>query len=116
MTNAGQLIKATVGQDQFQDGLLSNYSCVLQADTATQKPRQLTNIAKVPVLFLTTQASIHVTYDHCLVAYLRQAGVKVTWTLLQTIGILGNGHFGMLEKNSDSIANYFEGWIRKYIR
>lgn len=116
VTDPSQLIRATVGQDQFKDGLLSNYSCVLQADTAKEKPRQLTNIAKVPVLFLTTQASIHVTYDHCLVSYLRQAGVKVTWTLLETIGILGNGHFGMLEKNSDSIAGYFEGWIRRHIR
>lgn len=50
--------------------------------------------------------------DHCLVSYLRQAGVSVTFTLLQSIGILGNGHFGMLEKNSDRIAKYFEGWIR----
>lgn len=116
VTDPTQLTRATIGDDQLQNGLLFNYSCVLQADTATQKPRQLTNIAKVPVLFLTTQASIHVTYDHCLVAYLRQAGVKVTWTLLQTIGILGNGHFGMLEKNSDSIAGYFEEWIRIYIR
>jgi len=54
--------------------------------------------------------------DHCLVSYLRQAGVKVTFTLLQTVGILGNGHFGMLERNSDSIASYFEGWIRKNIQ
>jgi len=54
--------------------------------------------------------------DHCLVSYLRQAGVKVTFTLLQTVGILGNGNFGMLERNSDSIASYFEGWIRKNIQ
>lgn len=62
VTDPSQLVRATVGQDQFVDGLLSNYSCVLQASNSTQKPRQLTNISKVPVLFLTTQASIHITY------------------------------------------------------
>ena len=95
---------------------MSNYSCVLQADTATQKPRKLVNIAQAPVLFLTTQASIHVLYDHCQVSYMRQAGVDVTFILLQDIGILGNGHFGMLEENSDDIAGYFERWIRRKIR
>ena len=116
VTDPSQLVRATVGQNQYTDGKLSNYSCVLQADTATQNPRRLANIAKAPVLFLTTQASIHVLYDHCQVSYMRQAGVTVTFTLLQDIDILGNGHFGMLEENSDDIARYFERWIRKTIR
>ena len=116
VTDPSQLIRVPVGQNQFTDGKLSNYSCVLQAETATQKPRKLINIAKAPVLFLTTQASVHVLYDHCLVSYLRQAGVKVTFTLLEKVGIFGNGHFGMLEKNSDDIARYFERWIRQNIR
>ena len=62
VTDPAQLVRASVGQNQFGDGLISNYSCILQANTATQKPRQLTNISKAPVLFLTSQASIHVTY------------------------------------------------------
>jgi len=62
VTDPSQLVRATIGQNQFVDGLLSNYSCVLQASNSTQKPRRLTNISKAPVLFLTTQASIHVAY------------------------------------------------------
>lgn len=62
VTDPRRLVRAKIGQNQFVDGLLSNYSCVLQANNSTQKPRQLTNIAKAPVLFLTTQASIHITY------------------------------------------------------
>ena len=116
VTAPGQLVRAAVGHNQYVDGKLSNYSCILQADTATEKPRQLVNIQKAPVLFLATQASIHVLYDHCQVSYLRQAGVRVTFTLLEDVGILGNGHFGMLEKNSDEIARYFERWIHKTIR
>ncbi|KAL8739005.1 MAG: hypothetical protein Q9181_000287 [Wetmoreana brouardii] len=112
VTDPSQLVRATVGKNQYVDGLLSNYSCVLQASNSTSKPRQLTNISKVPVLFLTTEASIHV----CYVSYLRQVGATVDFTLLKDVGILGNGHFGMLEKNSDSIACYFEGWITKTIK
>ncbi|KAL8629573.1 hypothetical protein Q9189_004699 [Teloschistes chrysophthalmus] len=115
-SDPSQLVRAPVGENQYTDGKLSKYSCVLQAQNATHQPRKLVNIARAPVLFLTTQASIHVTYDHCLVSYLRQAGVKVTFTLLEDVGIVGNGHFGMLERNSDDIAGYFEGWIRRTVR
>ena len=62
VTDPSQLVRASVGQNQFMDGLLSNYSCVLQASNSTQKPRRLTNISKAPILFLTTQASVHVLY------------------------------------------------------
>lgn len=62
VTDPSQLARATVGQNQFVNGLLSNYSCVLQASNSTQQARQLTNISKAPVLFLTTQASVHVLY------------------------------------------------------
>ncbi|KAL8790583.1 MAG: hypothetical protein Q9195_006263 [Heterodermia aff. obscurata] len=116
VTDPNQLARVAIGQNQFIEGKISNFSCVLQADTTAQKPRRLVNIAKAPVLFLTTQASVHVLFDHCQVSYLRQAGVSVTFTLLEKIGILGNGHFGMLEKNSDDIARYFEGWIRENVQ
>lgn len=56
-------------------------------------------------------ASIHVTYDHCFPAFLNQAGVETRWTLLEKRGILGNGHFMMIEKNSDEIARVVAQWI-----
>ncbi|KAI9720949.1 MAG: hypothetical protein M1835_004019, partial [Candelina submexicana] len=49
---------------------LGNHSCILQEEPAKQLP----SIAKVPVFFITAPASVHITYDHCTVAYLRQAG------------------------------------------
>ena len=114
INNPSQLVKATVGQTTYTDGLLSNFSCILQAESPA--PRKLTNIAKVPQLFIVSQASIHITYDHCQVSYLRQAGVHVTFTYLPDVGIKGNGHFMMLEKNSDDIAAYINEWIRKTCR
>ncbi len=111
--NASQLVQATVGNTTYTDGLLSNFSCVLQAEAPP--PRQLPNIAQVPQLFIVSEASVHITYDHCQVSYLQQAGVNVTLTYLADVGITGNGHFMMLEKNSDDIAAYINQWFSRTV-
>ena len=78
----------------------ANVSCLLQTTPA----KRLANIAKVPVAFYTTEASIHNVYDHCLAAYLWQAGVNLDWILLADRGIRGNWHFSFLEMNNLEIA------------
>jgi len=85
--------------------------CILQADSPP--PRKLVNYSKVPVLLITGEASFHVPYDWCYVAFLRQAGVRTDFMELGKIGIHGNGHFMHLEKNSDDIAAAIQGWIQK---
>ena len=81
----------------------------LQAEPA----RKLPNLAKVPVLILVAEASYHAAYDHVTAAYLTQAGVPNTFLRLENIGIRGNGHMMMLEKNSDRIAGVIEDWLNK---
>jgi len=83
--------------------------CWLQAEPA----RQLPNVAKIPILILVAEASYHASYDHCTAAYLTQAGVANTMIRLEDIGIRGNGHMMMLEKNSDAIAAVILDWLRK---
>jgi pimeloyl-ACP methyl ester carboxylesterase len=83
--------------------------CWLQQEPA----RQLVKLASVPTLILIAEASYHATYDHCTAAYLTQAGVANTMIRLEDIGIRGNGHMMMLEKNSDDIAAVIEGWLKK---
>jgi pimeloyl-ACP methyl ester carboxylesterase len=83
--------------------------CWLQKSQA----RQLPNLQKVPVLVVTSEASFHTAYDHCTVAYLKQAGVRVTFIKLADIGIHGNGHMMMLEKNNSQIAGVMSRWIEK---
>jgi hypothetical protein len=61
---------------------------------------------------VTSEASYHASYDHCTVRYLAQAGVKTTFIRLPDVGIHGNGHMMMLEKNSDQIADVIERWLR----
>jgi pimeloyl-ACP methyl ester carboxylesterase len=81
----------------------------LQAEPA----RKLPNLAKVPILILAAEASYHAAYDHVTAAYLTQAGVPNDFVRLPDIGIRGNGHMMMLEKNSDAIAGVIETWLKK---
>jgi pimeloyl-ACP methyl ester carboxylesterase len=81
--------------------------CWLQQEPA----RKLPNIAKVPTLVLTSEASYHAPYDHCTVGYLKQAGVNPTFIRLVDQGVRGNGHMMMLEKNNMAIAGVMAGWL-----
>ncbi len=73
--------------------------------------RLLPNLAKLPILILTAEASYHAPYDHCTVKYLQQAGVRSTWIKLGDVGIHGNGHMMMLEKNNQEIGAVVSGWL-----
>jgi pimeloyl-ACP methyl ester carboxylesterase len=85
--------------------------CWLQKSPA----RQLPNLQKLPIAIVTGEASFHAPYEHCVVKYLEQARVHPTWFNLSAMGIHGNGHMMMLEKNSDQIADVIEKWLRKAI-
>jgi hypothetical protein len=83
--------------------------CWLQQEPA----RQLINLKHIPVLIVMSEASYHASYDHCTAQYLTQAGVKNTYVRLADVGIHGNGHMMMLEKNSDAIAGVMADWLAK---
>ena len=83
--------------------------CWLQKSQA----RQLPNLQKKPILVMTAEGSYHAPYDHCTVKYLEQAGVHSTWIKLADIGIHGNGHMMMLEKNNLDIAAVISTWLSK---
>jgi pimeloyl-ACP methyl ester carboxylesterase len=82
---------------------------------AQQEPaRQLPNLQKVAILMLTSEASYHAPYDHCTVRYLQQAGVKPSYIKLADIGIHGNSHVMMLEKNNQEIAAVIAKWLDEF--
>jgi pimeloyl-ACP methyl ester carboxylesterase len=86
--------------------------CWEQAEPA----RKLKNLADVPVLVVMAEASYHAAYDHCTVHYMRQAGMmKTTFIRLADIGIKGNAHMLMLEKNNHEIAAVAEKWMREAV-
>jgi len=100
----------TVRQDQADGPDL--IPCWVQKEPA----RKLVNLQGIPVLNVTGEASYHRPYAHCIAKWLNQAGVKTTFVKLEDVGLPGNGHQMMSEKNSAGIAKYLQGWIEKNVR
>ena len=73
--------------------------------------KQLPNLQKMPILIMTAEASYHASYDHCTVKFLEQAGVHPTFMKLGDMGIHGNGHMMMLEKNNMEVAGLMSKWL-----
>ena len=74
--------------------------CWAQSEPA----HKLVNLAKVPMMLLTSEAGYNTLWDPCTYRYLTQAGVFPTWIRLDNIGIHGNSHFMFIEENSDQVA------------
>jgi pimeloyl-ACP methyl ester carboxylesterase len=77
--------------------------------------RKLKNLAGIPMLIVVSEASYHASYDHCTANWLTQAGVRNTMIRLGDMGVHGNGHMMMLEKNSDDIARVMREWLLKAV-
>lgn len=78
--------------------------------------RTLPHLAGKPILILGSEASYHVPYDHCTAKFLTAAGVQNDFVRLPEVGITGNGHMMMLEKNSTEIAAWMAGWLDKAVK
>jgi len=85
--------------------------CRLQAEPARRMP----TLAGIPILILAAESSYHAVYDHCTSKYLAQAGVANTFVRLEDVGIHGNGHMLMIEKNNLDIANFIDQWVTKSV-
>ena len=86
--------------------------CYLQTGT----PRRLSNLASIPVLLISGQASYHRIFDACTARWLSQAGVPTEYLELESVGLTGNGHEMMLEKNQAEIASHVAGWLAKRLK
>ncbi len=91
------------------DGLVR---CWLQAEPA----RQLPNLQGIAILIVTAEASYHAPYDHGTSLFLKQAGVEHDFVRLADVGIRGNGHMMMLEKNNLEIAAYLDQWVKGNVK
>ncbi len=104
ISNASELQTVSVGNET-----IGHRNCFLQVEPA----RQLPKINSVPFLMLTSEASVHITYDHCTIEYLNQTGGNPEWIKLADIGIHGNGHFMHQELNNIAeIVPIVEKWIQ----
>jgi len=89
---------------------------LIQCWRQKQPAHRLVNLQGIPVLDVSAEASYHRVFDSCDAKWLNQAGVKTTYVPLESVGLLGNAHEMMLEKNSDAIAAFFEKWIEANVR
>jgi len=85
--------------------------CWIQKEPA----RKLINLTGIPVLNVSGEASYHRPYARCVAKWLNQAGVKTEYVNLEDVGLPGNGHQMMSERNSTEIAQYFMKWLDKNV-
>jgi pimeloyl-ACP methyl ester carboxylesterase len=85
--------------------------CWVQKEPA----HKLVNLEAIPVLNVSGEASYHRPYSHCIAKWLNQAGVKTKYVNLEDVGIRGNGHQFMSEKNSAEISKLFMDWLEKNV-
>jgi pimeloyl-ACP methyl ester carboxylesterase len=86
--------------------------CYVQKEPA----HKLVNLKDIPVLDVSAEASYHRVFDSCIPKWLSQAGVKTQYVKLEDVGLAGNEHEMMLDKNSDAIAKFFAEWLDKNVR
>lgn len=108
ITHPSQLV--AVQQKEADGPNLSR--CYMQGEPV----RQLANLKTIPIVILAAESSYHAVYDHCTAKYLTQAGVTTTFVRLEDVGIKGNGHMMMIEKNNLEIADFIDKWIAKTVR
>ncbi len=85
--------------------------CWIQQEPA----HKLVNLQGIPVLEISGEASYHRPYSHCVAKWLNQAGVRATYVKLEDVGLPGNGHQMMSEKNSAGISKFFMSWLDKNV-
>ena len=85
--------------------------CWIQKEPA----HKLVHLEGIPVLNVSGEASYHRPYAHCTAQGLNQAGVKTPYVNLEEVGIRGNGHQFMSEKNSAEISKFFMDWLEKNV-
>ncbi|MCR6671288.1 alpha/beta hydrolase [Devosia ginsengisoli] len=78
----------------------------------TTKAR-LKNLSRLPIGIVTAEASYHRTFDYLTVEYFRRLGADVDHLELGRMGVHGNGHMLMLERNSEQICELLCRWIEE---
>ena len=81
----------------------------------SEPPRKVVKLAGLPVLNVSGEASYCRPIERYASKQLNQAGVKTRYVNLEDVGIRGNGHQFMSEKNSAEISNFFMDWLEKNV-
>jgi pimeloyl-ACP methyl ester carboxylesterase len=85
--------------------------CTIQTEPA----RELVNFKDVPILTVASEAGSATRSNQCVSTWINQAGGDAELLRLEEVGIHGNGHMMMLEKNNRQIALTLIKWLRKNV-
>jgi len=77
--------------------------------------RKLKNLQGIPIAIVTAESSER-PQSRAAVAFLQQAGCTVEDVQLKDKGILGNGHFMMLETNRRQVFDVIRSWIDSKVK
>ena len=72
--------------------------------------RKLKNLQGIPIAYVTAESSGR-TQSPAVVAFLKQAGCNAEHFSLREKGVLGNGHFMMLESNRKQVFETIRAWL-----
>jgi pimeloyl-ACP methyl ester carboxylesterase len=73
-------------------------------------------LRNIPILDISGDGGYHRAGDACPPKWINQAGGHVEFVRLEDVGIKGNGHMMMLEKNSDAVIKFIGAWMDKNIK
>jgi pimeloyl-ACP methyl ester carboxylesterase len=76
---------------------------------------RLVNFQNLRILSISAEGTYHRVFDSCMPKWLNQAGAKDDFVRLEDVGIHGNQHEMFLDRNSDEIIKFIDGWLRKNI-
>lgn len=76
----------------------------------------LPNLQEIPILIVTGEASYHRCYDELTSEFLSRVCVPHDHVCLDEVGIHGNGHMMMMEKNNLEIAGYISNWLQQHVQ
>jgi pimeloyl-ACP methyl ester carboxylesterase len=76
---------------------------------------KLKNLQTIPIVIVTAEASFASPGNPAAIAYFKQAGCRAEELRLANLGIHGNGHMMMLEKNNREVLKPILEWVEKNV-
>ena len=76
---------------------------------------KLVHFQNMRILSISAEGTYHRVFDVCIPKWLNQAGAKDEFVRLEDVGIHGNMHEMFLDRNSDEVIKFIDGWLRKNI-
>jgi len=81
-----------------------------------QPVHKLASYQNMHILSISAEGTYHRVFDVCIPKWLNQAGAKDDFVRLEDVGIHGNMHEMFLDRNSDEVIKFIDGWVGKNVK